>query len=496
MNIPFNEFTFYIAEQLKFKGILKISKCSDSNCLTLVSIGLPYCKIHLQQKLNVIIKETNKGNSVFSIYNDNININNIIFKKDFVMFIYDGEHMSINEVNKRYGKNNTAPYVVHSLVKTNNFEALYIDSSLIRSIGSLINCSDNQNKANVKLINIGENVYFVAIIDIYNDTELLFDYGTTYKMNQNGIKFLTKEITEETLINDYFTNERLKTLFKKNIENNNIENLNYSNLKKYVTIINSNISNITNHNNYSENDNIKQYKNIKLNNNVKHSNDEKNHDNFNINSNNDINNISLINKKHINNNNNFTTININNQNFNNIDMSFCNNKYYNVNKDFDEVINNKINNKQSLYEYKNNKNIISEHNNLNINDENDYKNKIYSSCSSSYKPNNTKINIDENKEQINDKTQQSPLKKNTLHNYYKTKINNKKEDNDLIKEKQSMYKNEDDFNYKNNSNKKKRKKIHSKHNITEIIDLTLTTDKIISKSDNSIINLLSDDDNS
>lgn len=81
MNIPFNEFTFYIAEQLKFKGILKISKCIDSNCLTLVSIGLPYCKIHLQQKLNVIIKETNKGNSVFSIYNENIKINNIIFKK-------------------------------------------------------------------------------------------------------------------------------------------------------------------------------------------------------------------------------------------------------------------------------------------------------------------------------------------------------------------------------------------------------------------------------
>lgn len=92
-------------------------------------------------------------------------------------------------------------------------------------------------------------------------------------------------------------------------------------------------------------------------------------------------------------------------------MSFCNNKYFNVNKDFDEVINNKINNKQSLYEYQNNKNITSDHNNININDENDYKNKLYSSCSSSYKPNNTKININENKEQINDKKQQSPLKK-------------------------------------------------------------------------------------
>jgi len=214
MNIPFNEFTFYIGEQLKFKGILKILKCIDSNCTTLVSIGLPYCKIHLQQNLNLIIKETNKGNSVFSIQNDNSTIDNIIFKKGLVMFIYDGEHMSIDEVNKRYGKNNTAPYVVHSLLKTINLEALYIDSSLIRGIGSLINYSDNHNKANIKLQNIGENVYFVAINDIYNNTELLFDYGTSYIMNQDGIKFFTKEITEETIIKDYFTNERLKDYFQ------------------------------------------------------------------------------------------------------------------------------------------------------------------------------------------------------------------------------------------------------------------------------------------
>ena len=96
----------------------------------------------------------------------------------------------------------------------------------------------------MKLKNIGENAYFVAINDIYNDEELLFDYGSSYKMNQNGIKFLTKEITEEKIINDYFTNERLKTLFKMNIKNNNIEQLNYTNLKKYVIIMNSNMSNV------------------------------------------------------------------------------------------------------------------------------------------------------------------------------------------------------------------------------------------------------------
>lgn len=516
MNIPFNEFTFFIGEQLKFKGILKISKCIESNCTILVSIGLPYCKIHLQQKLNVTIKETNKGNSVFSIQNDNINIDNIIFKKDLVMFIYDGEQMSIDEVNKRYGINNTAPYVVHSLVKTINLEALYIDSSLIRSIGSLINCSDNQNKANLKLKNIGENAYFVAINDIYNDEELLFDYGSSYKMNQNGIKFLTKEITEEKIINDYFTNERLKTLFKINIKNNNIEQLNYTNLKKYVIIMNSNMSNIKKNYNHSgkdnksnkknkqtnsscasslsyDNTNIKQCDNIKSNNNVKNLNNEENHDYYNKDYNNEINSKLLINTKHINNNNG-TIININNQKCTNIDMSYCNNKYYNVNKIFDELINNEINNKQTLNEYKNNKNINSNHNNIDINDDNDYNNKLYSSCSSSYKPNNDKINIkvNEHENQINEKQQQSTFKKNTLHNYYKTNINNY-----LIKNnKQSMYKNNDDFHYTNNKNiKQNRKLLHSKNNDTEIIDLTLTEEIIINNSNNSIINLLSDDEN-
>ena len=521
MNIPFNEFTFYIGEQLKFKGILQISKCIESNCTTLVSIGLPYCKIHLQQKLNVTIKETNKGNSVFSIQNDNIKIDNIIFKKDLVMFIYDGEQMSIDEVNKRYGINNTAPYVVHSLVKTINLEALYIDSSLFRSIGSLINCSDNQNKANLKLQNIGENVYFVTINDIYNDEELLFDYGASYKMNQNGIKFSTKKITEEKIINDYFTNERLKTLFKMNIKNNNIEQLNYTNLKKYVIIMNSNMSNSKKHYTHSgkdnksnkknkqtnsscasslsyDNTNIKQCDNIKSNNNVKNLNNEEIHDNYNIDYNNEINSKLLINTKHINNNNG-TIININNQKCTNIDMSYCNNKYYNVNKTFDELISNEINNIQTLNEYKHNKNINSNHNNIDINDDNDYKNKLYSSCSSSYKPNNDKINIkvNEHENQINEKQQQLTLKKNTLHNYYKTNINNKKENNYLIKNnKQSLYKKNDDFNYTNNKNiKQNRKLLHSKNNDTEIIDLTLTEEIIINNSNNSIINLLSDDEN-
>ena len=59
-----------------------------------------------------------------------------------------------------------------------------------------------------------------------------------------------------------------------------------------------------------------------------------------------------------------------------------------------------------------------------------------------------------------------------------------------------MYKKNDDFNYTNNKNiKQNRKLLHSKNNDTEIIDLTLTEEIIINNSNNSIINLLSDDEN-
>jgi len=95
---------------------------------------------------------------------------------------------------------------------------------------------------------------------------------------------------------------------------------------------------------------------------------------------------------------------------------------------------------------------------------------------------------------MHNKQHQLTLNKNTLHNYYKTNINNKKEDNDFIKHKKhSMNKSNYDFNYKNNATTKKRN-LHSINHITEIIDLTSADEIIIKNKDNSIINLLSDDD--
>lgn len=260
MNIPFYEFTFYVENKLKFKGILTTMKCQEVNCTQYVVIGLPFCPIHLEKKLKLVIKQTNKGNSVFTIpTNDNTN-SNIIFKKNTNIVPYDGKFMGIKEVNDRYGVNNTAPYVAHSLVKTNNFESLYVDSSLFRSIGSLINCSDNINQPNVELRNIGEILYIVATEDIQIDTELFFYYGSTYKLQQNGIQFYTKPINEIDIVNNYITNERHQKIFLYKIKNYLIEDVNFDLLYKCIeypenNINNNEINNIENNNIIINNDN-------------------------------------------------------------------------------------------------------------------------------------------------------------------------------------------------------------------------------------------------
>ena len=85
-----------------------------------------------------------------------------------------------------------------------------------------INCCNINEKPNVQLKNIGENLYFVALNNIYNNTELIFDYGDEYKMYESNVRFCTKEITIENLINKYKLNNRSCTNFLNIVKNNNL----------------------------------------------------------------------------------------------------------------------------------------------------------------------------------------------------------------------------------------------------------------------------------
>lgn len=266
MDLPFKEFKFYINNKLQFCGILKIIKCDHLNCKEIISIGLPYCANHLKENLHLIIKETNKGKGVFSINKDNEDDEEIVFKKDTVITTYNGESLNINDVNNRYGVGNTAPYVLKSHLKTNKFEAHYIDSSLIRGIGSLINCSNKKKEINVKLETTGDICLFIAIKNIYNNEELLYDYGNTYVINQKGITFETIDTNKTNIVSSYINNARKEYLFLSSIEKGEIQNIHFNDLKKINTI------NTINKNSIKEN-NTKHNINVNYDNNYKNSTD-------------------------------------------------------------------------------------------------------------------------------------------------------------------------------------------------------------------------------
>ena len=222
MTYIFQEFEYYIDEQLHFCGILKVCKCFDINCNKIIDIGLPYCSFHMQQHKKIIIKQINdfKGKGVIA-FDPNRNNESIIFYKNEIIINYHGDFLYENDINNRY-REFTGPYAVNNLERTQSLQKEYIDCALHRHIGGMINCCNINEKANVQLKNIGENLYFVALNNIYNNTELIFDYGDEYKMYESNVRFCTKEITIENLINKYKLNNRSCTNFLNIVKNNNL----------------------------------------------------------------------------------------------------------------------------------------------------------------------------------------------------------------------------------------------------------------------------------
>ena len=293
MTFIFHEFEYYIHEELNFSGLLTVMKCLDGNCNKIITIGLPYCSNHMQQNKKLIIKQINeiKGKGVF-VYDHLKNNNDIVFYKNQIIVDYNGETYNNDELINRYG-DYTGPYAVNKFEKKNKLEKEYIDCALHRYIGGMINCSDKYTNPNVKLINCGEILCFVALYDLYNHTELVFDYGNEYKMFEENSRYCTKEITIVDLLTKYKSSIRTTNHFLNKIQFDNlIPKINFNlfkyfnmNNKKNTTLINnydqrsySNISelskttdnssyNIVEKNNHNNNDNI-NYINTELINNI------------------------------------------------------------------------------------------------------------------------------------------------------------------------------------------------------------------------------------
>ena len=187
------EFVFYPDPQ--FKCDLKKMQCTALNkngkgprCKRDVVIGLDKCWIHLMKDHKLKIKETSlrgfKFKGLFA-WDKTKGDHAIIFKKGDLIVPYNGEVLTANEMEGRYGEGdeNTAPYVIEN-ERTERYE----DAACKRTAASISNQASGKFRNNAQLDfhpedTDDENIYLIATKDIKNKKEIFCDYGQKYRLD-------------------------------------------------------------------------------------------------------------------------------------------------------------------------------------------------------------------------------------------------------------------------------------------------------------------------
>jgi hypothetical protein len=172
-----------------FHGELESHRCAHTyenteRCKKRVQIGLDLCWIHLLKDRKLRIKESlipNTGLGLF-VEDKNANEGDVIFRKGAVICNYNGDVISYQLGEGRYGAN-TGPYLI-SITEKGYRE----DAALARGVGSLIN-HKCQTLSNVNFVKKRLNgIYRISIMankNIRNYSELYVNYGKAYVMNEN-----------------------------------------------------------------------------------------------------------------------------------------------------------------------------------------------------------------------------------------------------------------------------------------------------------------------
>jgi len=161
-------------------------KKDNTQCKKRVVIGTPYCFIHQKNEFHLQKKESNIENAGVGLFviDTKKGENDIIFKPNQKICDYDGDVITHDTLNLRY-RHYTAPYAIELHNK------LYEDASIHRGIGSLINHA-NDAHANCRLsISRQNKAQIIATKNIRNNTELLCNYGRSYRMNEQGVQSST-----------------------------------------------------------------------------------------------------------------------------------------------------------------------------------------------------------------------------------------------------------------------------------------------------------------
>ena len=188
------QFTFLKDNQPEFQCPLKKYQCIHVNpnnghrCRRKQYIGFNVCYQHLATDYRLRIKESTirgAGKGLFA-YNGTNN-DEIVFKMGERIIDYNAEITTTEEINKRYGEDNTAPYTV----RIN--KDLVEDGACQRSSASIANHRP-LFYSNTKFYPYNRKIYLKAIKNIRNNQEITIDYGDEYIMNQEGNQHETKYI--------------------------------------------------------------------------------------------------------------------------------------------------------------------------------------------------------------------------------------------------------------------------------------------------------------
>ena len=193
------KFTYQNPEK-SFSCQLQCNQCTahtenGSRCKLRVCVGVPYCWIHNRSIKHLAMKNStiqNSGKGLFAIRTKTKGLtqqqkNKPIFKKDEVITKYDGEKLSPQQLNERYGEsqNYTAPY---ALSYRKNKEDIIIDAACKRGIGSIAN-HKAKARTNAKLTEKGN---ITAIKPIFDGQEIFVNYGSSYQLHIPGTTHKTK----------------------------------------------------------------------------------------------------------------------------------------------------------------------------------------------------------------------------------------------------------------------------------------------------------------
>jgi SET domain-containing protein len=177
--------------KVNFKCNLKCTQCKaktkkNTLCKSIACIGVRKCWRHLLQNNQLRIKTSSipeAGKGLYAL-NPSKSGNAIIFKKDDLIVKYEGEILSVKQLDKRYN-DYTAPYTLQ--IKRNR----YSDAACFRGVASLAN-TNAKSKINAKFYREGDDAFLYAVKPIRNGEEIFADYGSEYILNEPNVLYSTR----------------------------------------------------------------------------------------------------------------------------------------------------------------------------------------------------------------------------------------------------------------------------------------------------------------